>query len=63
MKFTQNFSPQGKEPPERHRLRRENNIQLDIVMRMLGVVRYEWLGNEDRNLHTKKVCMCDIFLH
>jgi len=46
----------------RCRFRWENHIKLKIEMRMLGTKGYEWLGNEDRSLHTK-FCVCDIFLH
>jgi hypothetical protein len=62
-KFTQNFSPHGMEPLGSCRFRWENHIKLNIEMRMLGRIRCEWLGNEDRSLHTKKVYMCEIFLH
>lgn len=57
-KFTQNFLPQGKT-----QIQVGDHTKLNIELRMLGMKRYEWLGNEDRSLHTKTLCMCDIFLH
>jgi hypothetical protein len=38
---------------ERCRFRWENHTNLNIEMRMLGMITYEWLGNKDRSLRTK----------
>lgn len=44
----------------RRRFRWENHIKLNIEMRMLGMTRYEWFGNE-AEVTIKKSFVCVIF--